>query len=282
MGSEEPRHASGAATGETARRRARVALTALSRPEGVTPATAAVRILDFGRAHIAERPECANIASAIGVAQYVAIAVEVAGRLGRAEGRRVLDWGAGWGQASLLLWAHGFEVVAYDVEDKEAASGLLEGTGVPYVVEAGPGLPFADGAFDAVLNCGVLEHVDDARGALAELRRVLRPGGWLFTYHLPNRHAYTEWLGRHLGRFHHDRTYTRTEAVSLFTRVGFDVGACRPFHLLPRNVWGRTAGLARLGAHAVRAHEALDAALLRLPGLARLATAWALLAQRRG
>ncbi|MGH7318166.1 MAG: class I SAM-dependent methyltransferase, partial [Candidatus Rokuibacteriota bacterium] len=157
------------------------------RPDGVTPATAAVRVLGFGRAHIAERPEVANIASAVGVAQYVAIADEVAGRLGRGERWRVLDWGAGWGQTSLLLWAHGLEVVAYDVEDKGAASGLLAGVGVPYVVEAGPKLPFADGAFDAVLNCGVLEHVDDAGCALGELRRVLRPGGWLFTYHLPNR-----------------------------------------------------------------------------------------------
>ena len=103
-------------------------------------------------------------------------------------------------------------VVAYDVEDKGAASGLLRETDVRYVVTPGPELPFADGEFDAVLNCGVLEHVDDEGAALAELRRVLRPGGRLFTYHLPNRYAYTEWLGRRLGRFHHDRTYTRHEA----------------------------------------------------------------------
>ena len=124
----------------------------------------------------------------------------------------MLDWGAGWGQTSLLLRAHGARVVAYDVEDKGAASGLLRETDVRYVVTPGPGLPFADGEFDAVLNCGVLEHVDDEGAALAELRRVLRPGGRLFTYHLPNRYAYTEWLGRRLGRFHHERTYTRREA----------------------------------------------------------------------
>jgi SAM-dependent methyltransferase len=198
----------------------------------------------------------------------------VAGAVGRG---RVLDWGAGWGQNALLLSAHGLSVVAYDVEDKGAGQGLLAGTDVAYVVRPGPGLPFADGAFDAVLNCGVLEHVDEPAGALAELRRVLAPGGRLFSYHLPNRHAWTEWLGRRLGRFHHERTYTDAEAVALFEAGGFRVLGCRPFHLLPRNVWARAPALAaRLGDTV----EALDAGLLRVPGLRRLATAWAVLAAR--
>ncbi len=169
-----------------------------------TPREAAARVLAFGRARLATRGEYANIASAIGVAQYAVIAAEVRQVLGCG---RVLDWGAGWGQNSLLLAAHGLEVVAYDVEDKGAGEGLLAGTGVRYVVAPrpdAPDLPFADREFDAVLNCGVLEHVDDVRRALAELGRVLRPGGVLVTYHLPNRHAYTEWLGRRLGGFHHE------------------------------------------------------------------------------
>lgn len=38
--------------------------------------------------------------------------------------------------------------------------------------------PFADGSFDVVLCSHVLEHVPDDRGAMAELFRILRPGGW--------------------------------------------------------------------------------------------------------
>jgi ubiquinone/menaquinone biosynthesis C-methylase UbiE len=244
-------------------------------PEGA--AAAAARVLDFGRRGLAARPEYSNIASPIGLAQYVAIAGEVAAWVGPG---RVLDWGAGWGQTSLLLRARGVRVVAYDVEDKGAAAGLLRETDVLYVVTPGPGLPFPDGAFDAVLNCGVLEHVEDEARALVELRRVLRPGGRLFTYHLPNRHAYTEWLGRRLGRFHHERTYTRREATALFERAGFRVEGCRAFHVLPRNVWGRLSARVPMAPWTGIFYERLDAALARVPGIRRLATAWAIVADR--
>ena len=245
--------------------------------EAGTVEAAAARILAFGRRGLAGHPECANVASPIGLAQYLAIAAEITAWIGQG---RLLDWGAGWGQTSLLLRAHGVRVVAYDVEDKGAAAGLLWATKVPYVVTPGPGLPFVDGAFDAVLNCGVLEHVDDERGALAEIRRVLRPGGRLFTYHLPNRHAYTEWLGRRLGRFHHERTYTRREALALFDRAGFRVRGCHAFHVLPRNVWGRLSPRTPMSPWIGIAYERLDVALTRIPGIRRVATAWAVVADR--
>ena len=43
---------------------------------------------------------------------------------------------------------------------------------------AGAGaLPFADGSFDAVVACLVFEHIRDVDAAIAEVARVLRPGG---------------------------------------------------------------------------------------------------------
>jgi ubiquinone/menaquinone biosynthesis C-methylase UbiE len=249
----------------------------LNPPGASAVETAAARVLAFGRRGLGQRAEYSNIASPIGLAQYVGIAAEVAAWVGRG---RVLDWGAGWGQTSLLLRAHGTRVIAYDVEDKGATAGLLENAGVPYVLSPGPALPFADAVFDAVLNCGVLEHVEDEQEALRELRRVLRPGGRLFTYHLPNRHAYTEWLGRTLGRFHHEKTYTRHEAIGLFERAGFRVERCQPFHVLPRNVWGRLSASVPMPSWSTAAYGSVDGALTRIPGIRRLATAWTLVAER--
>jgi SAM-dependent methyltransferase len=58
------------------------------------------------------------------------------------------------------------------------------------LVRLGNDLPFADGGLDSVSALDVLEHVADETRTLAELHRVLRPGG-LLVLTVPARHAFS-------------------------------------------------------------------------------------------
>lgn len=93
--------------------------------------------------------------------------------------QRVLDLMAGNGRHAAVAEAAGHEVVWSDWSRPAAriAAGRLRG---PCVVSDARALPFADGAFDAVLYVAGLHGIPDAAGraaSLRELRRVLRPGG---------------------------------------------------------------------------------------------------------
>jgi SAM-dependent methyltransferase len=61
------------------------------------------------------------------------------------------------------------------------------------VLGLGGALPFVDGSFDLVTANMVVEHVRDPRSFLADVHRVLRPGG-AFLLHTPNRSYYLVWL----------------------------------------------------------------------------------------
>ncbi|WP_306357742.1 MULTISPECIES: bifunctional 2-polyprenyl-6-hydroxyphenol methylase/3-demethylubiquinol 3-O-methyltransferase UbiG [unclassified Nocardia] len=106
------------------------------------------------------------------------------------KGVRVLDVGCGGGYTTEFLHARGSVVSGVDVSPKlvAAARQHAEQTGkdIDYRVGAAEALPFDDAAFDIVTCVDVLEHVQSPRAAVAEIHRVLRPGG-LFMYDTINR-----------------------------------------------------------------------------------------------
>lgn len=67
---------------------------------------------------------------------------------------------------------------AGDSVTRAAERAVAEGLDIDYRVGAPEHLPFDDGRFDVVLCVEVLEHTSDLRKALAEMARVLRPGGY--------------------------------------------------------------------------------------------------------
>ncbi len=92
-------------------------------------------------------------------------------------GASVLNIGTGSGVLELALRHAGFSVSALD--PSEAAIARLRDHGVDGRVGFAESLPFKDAVFDAVVASEVLEHLDPRQCelALAQIRRVLKPGG---------------------------------------------------------------------------------------------------------
>ena len=112
-------------------------------------------------------------------------------RLGVMGGTKVIDVGCGAGRHSYEAYRRGADVIAFDQNAEELAEvdTMLQAMGAEgeapesakaqVVVGDALALPYPDGTFDVVIASEILEHVPDDETAIAELVRVLRPGGSL-------------------------------------------------------------------------------------------------------
>lgn len=103
------------------------------------------------------------------------------GKLNLSAGHSVLDVGAGCGGAALAMAEQGLRVTAVDASahmvERMKARAAERGLSIDARVMDGQALELADGSFDAALSVlGIILFPDAERG-LAEMRRVVRPGG---------------------------------------------------------------------------------------------------------
>ena len=128
---------------------------------------------------------------------------------------RVLDAGCGSGRNMLELARYG-EVSG--VELSETSVALARKRGVGEVVEGSVlEMPFAADSFDLAVCLDVIEHLQDDRGALRELRRVLAPGGALLVT-VP---AYRWLWSGHDEINHHHRRYNRRTLLAAAREAGW-------------------------------------------------------------
>lgn len=89
----------------------------------------------------------------------------------------LVDIGAGEGQVARQAVGDGLEVVAVDPAWAQVAEGQRRDGGVRWVQGSASSLALATSSADAAVACLVFEHIAELDEALAEVARVLRPGG---------------------------------------------------------------------------------------------------------
>jgi SAM-dependent methyltransferase len=177
------------------------------------------------------------------------------GRLALNPGCRILDVGCGSGRHTAAAFSVfgglviGTDVSLSDLLEARRRLELHERLGAPggppkagWALCAADGLylPFPARRFDLVICCEVLEHLTVPSGAVAELARVLKPGGHLVVSvprYWPERvcwalsREYAAAEGGHL------RIYRRSEAIALLSAAGLKVQAIRHAHALHSPYW---------------------------------------------
>jgi ubiquinone/menaquinone biosynthesis C-methylase UbiE len=135
-------------------------------------------------------------------------------------GSRVLEAGCGIGAQTVILAERspGAEITSLDLSrpslDRARDRVMAMGAGNVGFIQADiHALPFADGTFDQVFVCFVLEHLPDPALALASLRRVLRPGGTI-----------TVIEGDHGSAFFHPDSAAARKAISCLVAIQREMG----------------------------------------------------------
>jgi SAM-dependent methyltransferase len=184
--------------------------------------------------------------------------------LGDAPRGRALDAACGTGRHAAFLAARGQRVAGVDTSPAMLARARTRVPGATLVVGSLAALPIPTSSIDVTVCALALMHLPDLRPAIAELARVLRPGGRLVISDL---HPATLLLGGGALFQGADGTFGRVrgwahgpaEYVAAFTACGFDIRAC------VEPVWGDAELPLLAGPLYPLAPEAVRAAFLGLP-----------------
>lgn len=212
---------------------------------------------------------------------------QIADACGPVAGQRVLDLGCGMGGLAVALRLAGALAIGHDPNraygDICALRAARYGLPLPFVTATGEALPFRDGAFDLVLCLDVLEHAESLDRTLAEIARVLAPGGQAlvtatnrFVFRDPHYHLrginwlprpWAEAIIRRHGRGKESSAFADRQALSAMHYVTYQgfVARCRALGFAAEDTRERRVRSGPLGP---QTRFARPIALLRRLGLA--------------
>ncbi len=213
-------------------------------------------------------------------------------QFGSLKGARILDVGIGDGFSSVLMALAGARVTGIEVS--EAALGRAEALarrhGVDLHLQQMPGedLRFESGSFDGILSMSAYHHMDQQRAA-DEFARVLRSGGRLVMID-PLATNPPAWLYRRVGKFLSREATSRETPLRVrdlrFLQQRFAKVEWQGMYLLSVGLFGLDRAwndsnplVHRATAAAFKWVSPLDSAILKIPGLQRIAWKIAVVAQ---
>jgi len=203
-----------------------------------------------------------------------------------APGEHVLDLGCGFGRHAFEAYRRGAHVLAVDRSTEEvgavtsmframAAEGEAPADVCARAVRADLlALPFADASFDVVMASEVLEHIPDDATAIAEIARVVRPGGRVAVT-VPR--WWPERVCWAISRDYHDvagghvRIYRGDELAGRLVDAGLDPRGSHHAHALHSPYWWLNCAFGRESVPSRLYHQVLVWDIMKRPWLTRVA-----------
>lgn len=173
-------------------------------------------------------------------------------RLGVGPGVKAIDIGAGQGRHSFEMFRRGADVIAFDMSESDMADvgemfdAMMAQGDVPASAKARAEvgdalrLPYADNSFDVVLMSEILEHVPSDEAAMAEMMRILKPGGLAAVTvprYWPEKVCWALSDEYHEVEGGHVRIYKASELADKLTSAGLEVTGTDHAHALHAPYW---------------------------------------------
>ncbi len=210
-----------------------------------------------------------NIDNKLGATRYIEDAQFVINNLSKDS--KILDLGCGVGHISYILNQHGYKnITASEIFDKEPLFLEYlrneEGVSIDYIkADILKDNIFKGQNYDAILICGVLEHVPDMRYFLKQCFDILTPGGKLFIQQFPNKNSLFEKINDYRKKSSHDIRLSKNELSLLLRFSEYKVESVSYHQFLPYALNGFPVRLRKLYHSQALLIRLIDKILFNVP-----------------